>query len=909
MMQSTPPDWHANDDQQCLQQLCSSSSGLAAAEASRRLDQHGPNRLPEVAGPGWLRRLLLQFHNLLIYVLLGAALLVGLLGEWLDCLVILGVVVINALIGFIQEGKAEQAMRSIRKLLTLDSRVRRDGQVGSLPAEQLVPGDIVLLEAGDRVPADLRLLECRDLRIDEAMLTGESLPAGKHCAAVEAAASLGDRRCMAYSGTLVSAGNGAGVVVATGQRTELGHISGLLGQVESLQTPLLNDMQRFAKQLTVAILLLAGLTYAVGVYWRGYAPGEMLMAAVGLAVAAIPEGLPAVLTIVLALGVQRMARHRAIIRRLPAVESLGAVTVICSDKTGTLTRNEMTVQQVFTVAHTYHIGGVGYAPHGSVERDGQACDPLQADDLRELGRAGLLANGASLQQDAEGWRISGDPTEAALLTLAGKLALHGSHELARLPRVDSIPFSPDLRCTASLHHDHAGHGLIYLFGAPERLLELCNQQWCDGSAEPLDLRLWHARLQQGAASGLRMLGLAMRPLRAPQAQLDYADLEGDFILLGLVGMLDPPREEAIAAIAECRSAGIAVKMITGDHAATAAVIAGRLGLASGQPLTGAELDQLDDAALDARLAETAVFARTNPAHKLRLVERLQAGGARVAMTGDGVNDAPALKRADIGIAMGIKGTEAAKEASQMVLADDNFATLTHAVEEGRTVYDNLRKSILFILPTSCGEALVLICAIALGLSELPITPLQILWVNMITAITLSLALAFEPGERGLMQRPPRDPAEPLLSGQLLWRLLFVGVLLTGASLGLFLYAQQLGLPLETARSLAVNALVAGEAGYLFCARRLHGAASFGLRDNPMVWAMVALLVPLQLAFSHWAPLQALFGTAALDARGWALVLACGMAVMLLVEAEKWLLRRLRPEQRPNHSGACHPLGS
>ena len=890
MSAAAPQDWHARSPQQCLEQLHSRAAGLSAAEAADRLRRQGPNRLPETTGPHWLLRLLRQFHNLLIYVLLGAALLVGALGGWLDCAVILGVVVINSLVGFLQEGKAEQAMRAIRQLLTLDSRVRRDGLIGSLPAEHLVPGDIVLLEAGDRVPADLRLLECRDLRLDEAMLTGESLPAAKACQAVDATASLGDRSSMAYSGTLVSAGNGSGVVVATGAQTELGHISGLLKGVESLQTPLLGDMQRFARQLTFAILLLAALTYLVGVFARGYAHGEMLMAAVGLAVAAIPEGLPAVLTIVLALGVQRMARQRAIVRRLPAVESLGAVTVICSDKTGTLTRNEMTVQQVFTTEHSYRIGGVGYAPRGSLECDGRILDPRQADDLQELARAGLLVNGASLQADGDGWRIGGDPTEAALLTLAGKLGLTGSHEQVRLPRIDSIPFSPELRCTASLHHDHAGHGLIYLFGAPERLLELCNRQWRNGSAEPLDPRLWHARLHEGAAGGLRMLGLAMRPLAAPQAELDYADLEGDFVLLGLVGMLDPPREEAVAAIAECRSAGIAVKMITGDHAATATAIAGRLGLGGGAPLTGAELDRLDDAALDARLTDTHVFARTSPAHKLRLVERLQACGARVAMTGDGVNDAPALKRADIGIAMGIKGTETAKEAAQMVLADDNFATLTHAVKEGRTVYDNLRKSILFILPTSCGEALVLVIAIAFGLS-LPITPLQILWVNMITAVTLSLALAFEPAEANLMRRPPRDPHEPLLSAHLLWRLLFVGLLLTGASLGLFFYAERLGLPLATARTLAVNAMVAGQAGYLFCARRLHGPASFALRDNPMVWAMVALLVPLQLAFSHWAPLQALFGTAAPDLRGWALVLACGVAVMLAVEGEKWLLRR------------------
>ena len=896
-MSSKPPeDWHAQPPQQCLERLHARTAGLDSAEAARRLQEHGPNRLAEARGPGWLHRLLRQFHNLLIYVLLASAALVGLLGEWLDCLVILGVIVINALVGFLQEGKAEQAMRAIRTLLTLDCRVRRNGAACVLPAEQLVPGDIVLLEAGDRVPADLRLLECRDLRIDEAMLTGESLPADKACSAVEGSASLGDRHCMAYSGTLVSAGHGVGVVVATGDATELGRISGLLDQVESLQTPLLGDMQRFARQLTIAILGLAALTFAVGTLWHAYAPGDMLMAAVGLAVAAIPEGLPAVLTIVLALGVQRMARHRSIVRRLPAVESLGAVTVICSDKTGTLTRNEMTVQQVFTTSRSYQIGGIGYEPCGSLSSQGSRLEPQQADDLLELARAGLLASGASLQHTAEGWRISGDPTEAALLTLAGKLALRAEHELARLPRVDSIPFSPELRCTASLHHDHAGHGLIYLFGAPERLLELCNRQWRDGNNEALDPRHWHGRLEEGAAVGLRMLGLAMRPLAKPQAELNYADLEGDFILLGLVGRLDPPRDEAITAIADCRSAGIAVKMITGDHAATALAIAGRLGLDSGTALTGAEIDRLDDADLDARLAHTAVFARTSPAHKLRLVERLQARGERVAMTGDGVNDAPALKRADIGIAMGIKGTEAAKEAAQMVLADDNFATLARAVAEGRTVYDNLRKSILFILPTSAGQSLVLLAAIALGLT-LPITPLQILWVNMVTAVTLALALAFEPAEGDLMHRPPRDPREPLLSGQLLWRLLFVGLLLSGASLGMFMHAERLGLPLEVARSLAVNALVAGEIGYLFCARRLLEPAGFGLRDNPMVWTMVALLLPLQLAFTHWRPLQALFGTAALDARGWGLVAACGLGVLVLVEVEKWLLRRLRAHRR------------
>ncbi|MGE6791169.1 HAD-IC family P-type ATPase [Pseudomonas guineae] len=893
-MQASPgQSWHAQSAQQSLDHLSSSAQGLNADDAAQRLIQYGPNLLPQQQVTGPIKRFALQFHNLLIYVLLGACLLTLLLGEWLDSAVIFAVVLINAVVGFIQEGKAQHAMLAIQQMLSLESRVRRNGQVHSIAAEQLVPGDWVLLEAGDRVPADLRLLETRDLRIDEAALTGESLPVDKHHGAVDVAASLADRRCMAYSGTLISAGSAAGVVVATAKQTELGKISHMLESVVSLQTPLLVDMTKFARHLTLAIIVLAVLTFVFGVLLRGYSVDAMLLAAVSLAVAAIPEGLPAVLTIILALGVQRMAKRRAIIRRLPAVESLGAVTVICSDKTGTLTRNEMTVQQVFTAAHRYSVEGVGYAPQGSIHcDDGQLCQLNAADDLRELARAGLLANNASLRSSENGWSITGDPTEAALLTLAGKAGLELQHEARNLPQVDTIPFSSEQRCTASLHHDHASHGLIYMIGAPERLLAACNRQWRDGHPEPLDLRHWHQALDSGARQGLRMLGMAIRPLNAPQQTLDYQDLNGDYVLLGLVGMLDPPRQEAITAIAECHRAGIAVKMITGDHAGTASAIAQRLGLGDGKPLTGADLDSLSDSQLDQLLPTTSVFARTSPAHKLRLVERLQACGARVAMTGDGVNDAPALKRADIGIAMGIKGTEAAKEAAQMVLADDNFASIAHAVEEGRTVYDNLKKTILFILPTNGGEALILLAAIALGLT-LPITPLQILWINMITAVTLALALAFEPAEANLMRRPPRDPKVNLLSPHLLWRVVFIGLLMTLASLGLFLFTQTLGWSLDSSRTLAVNSVVACEIGYLFSSRRLEGRANFALRDNPMVWCMVGLLLSLQLLLTYWPAMQQVFATAALPALAWGWCLLVALGVCGSVEAEKWLLRRLK----------------
>ena len=884
------PAWHALDGASCLQQLDSQCNGLTAEQVRQRVQQYGPNSLPSAPPPPAWRRFLRQMQNTLIYVLLGCAGLTLLLGHWLDSLVILGVVLINALVGFIQEGRAEQAMRAIAGLLSLHCRVRREHGLQELPAEQLVPGDIVLLEEGDRVPADLRLLNCRDLRIEEAALTGESLPADKQSEPVSSSAVLADRQSMAYSGCLVSTGSGYGVVVATGQATELGRISHLLQQVEVLQTPLLRDMARFARQLSLVILVLAAATLAFGFLLRDYSSAELLMASVSLAVAAIPEGLPAVLTIILALGVQRMARERAIICRLPAVESLGAVTVICSDKTGTLTRNEMTVQHLFCATAHYQVEGIGYAPYGALcNACGETLEQIPTEVL-QLARAGLLANHGTLYRDQDTWQISGDPTEAALLTLAGKLGLDSSAEHAEQPRVDSLPFSSERRCTASLHHDHHGNGYLYWIGAPERLLEVADQQWQDAQARPIDRNYWQDCLHQGASMGLRMLGIGMRRMPADKQQLDYADIEAQFILLGLVGLQDPPREEAIRAIAACHSAGIAVKMITGDHVATATAIAARLGLVGTRALTGAQLDELDDPALDACLDETAVFARTTPEHKLRLVQRLQACGARVAMTGDGVNDAPALKRADIGIAMGIKGTEAAKSAAQMVLADDNFATLERAVAQGRAVYDNLKKSILFILPTNGGQAMVMLSAILLGL-QLPITPLQILWVNMVTAVTLALALAFEPAEAGLMQRPPRDPRQPLLSGLLLWRIVFVSLLLTGACLGLFLYSQQLGWSLEASRSLAVNALVLGEMGYLFSTRRLHGVANFAWRDNPMAWTMVGILLVLQLAFIELAWLQQLFATQSIGWQGWLYCLPVAVLICLLSELEKYLLRR------------------
>ena len=889
-------DWHALTTAEALRQLRADAAGLSAAEAAARLARHGANRLPQAPRRGPLRRLAAQFDNLLIHLLIASAALVAAIGHWLDSAVILAVVLVNALIGFIQEGRAERALDSIRALLTLRARALRDGLPSGLPAEQLVPGDVVLIEAGDRIPADLRLLDSHNLRLDESMLSGESLPVDKSSAAVAADAPLAERSSLAYAGCLVAAGQARGLVVATGADSELGRIGALVEQVEPLSTPLLRQLERFGRRLTAAILALAAALFTFGLLARDYSAGEMLLAAVGIAVAAVPEGLPAVVTIALAIGVQRMAGQRAIVRRLPAVETLGTVSCICSDKTGTLTRNEMTAQRLLTAAGDYSLSGGGYAPRGELQPDhGAAGD---AAPLARIARCAALCNDARLlAPDAEHahWRIEGDPTEAALLVLARKLGLDESAVQAAHPRRALIPFSAEARYMATLHPGRDGHRLICLKGAPERLLACCTSELGDdGGSRPLDADAWHARLEALAGRGLRLLALAeLEPAAGEAGDGDLAGAldAGGACLLGVVGLIDPLREEALQAVAECRAAGIRVRMITGDHAGTAAAIGAQLGLA-GAPLTGRDIDRLDDAALAARLGDTEVFARTSPEHKLRLVRALQAGGEVVAMTGDGVNDAPALRRADIGVAMGGKGSEAAVEAAEVVLADDNFASIVRAVREGRTVYANVRKAILFMLPTNAGEALALVLAILLGV-DLPVTPLQILWVNMVTAVTLAIALAFEPREPRAMTRPPRDPREPLLDLHLLWRLLFVALLMVAICGGLFLWALADGADLPLARSLAVNALVACEIAYLFASRRLYGAVlnRDGLLGNRIALLAVAALLALQLGFTYLPLSQALFGVAPLGAGHWLLILPLATGLLLLVEAEKALLRR------------------
>jgi calcium-translocating P-type ATPase len=860
MMDLTNP--HATPAADCLANLASTPDGLTAAEALRRLAEHGPNRLPEVRVRGPVVRFLRQFHNVLIYVLIGAAVVTGALQHWVDTGVILAVVLANAVIGFIQEGKAEAAMAAIRGMLAPKAAVLHDGRRVSVDGASLVPGDIVLLEAGDKVPADLRVIEARGLAAQEAILTGESVPVEKGQSPVAADAALGDRRSMLWSGTLVTQGTARGLVVATGQATEIGRIGGLLAGVEQLTTPLVAQIDHFARWLSFLILLVAGLLLVWG-YYVGHMPfADLFMAVVGVAVAAIPEGLPAVMTITLAIGVQAMARRNAIVRRLPAIEAIGSVSVICTDKTGTLTRNEMVVAAAETAEGVFAVDGEGYAPEGAI---------TPAGDLSALARAAALCNDASLRRQDGIWMVEGDPMEGALLAFAGKV---GSDHAAR--RLDAIPFDSRHRFMAVLTDGPQGR-VTHVKGAPERVLRMC---------AGIDLHIWHDRAEALARRGLRVLALAERPEAGER--IDAATLEGGLTFLGLVGLIDPPRPEAIAAVAECRAAGIRVKMITGDHAGTAAAIAAQIGLANAhRVLTGADLDKLDDAQLALEVADVDIFARTSPEHKLRLVTALQAHGLSVAMTGDGVNDAPALKRADAGIAMGLKGSEAAKEAADLVLADDNFASIAAAVREGRTVYDNLKKVISWTLPTNAGESMVVVLALLAGLA-LPVTAVQILWINLITAITLGLALAFEPTEAGTMARPPRARNAPILSGGLVWHVVLVATLFLAAVFGVFTYATDKGYPLALAQTMAMNTLVVLEIFHLFFIRNIHSTSLTwaAARGTRVVWTVVLIITAAQFAVTYLPPLQAVLGTSPVPLMDGLLIVAIGAAFFALIEIEK-----------------------
>ena len=898
MSAAEPTAWHALTTDEAAGRLKSSvKAGLDEAEAERRQAEYGLNLLPTARKRGPLMRFLQQFNNVLVYVLIAAGFIKLMMSLWLDASIILAVVIINGLLGFIQEGRAEKSLDSIRNMLSPEARTLRNGQTAMIAAEKLVPGDIVFLESGDKIPADLRLVEVKNLRTEEAALTGESVPSDKSTEPVSANATVGDRAGMAYSGTLVVSGRATGLVVATGADTELGRINQMLAGVSSLETPLLLQIKKFGYAITVIILIISAITFVYGRFVQQIPFVEMFQAVTGIAVSMIPEGLPALITITLAIGVQRMAARNAIVRRLPAVETLGSVARICSDKTGTLTLMEMMVVSAATADGAIIVTGDGYASEGEALKDGAPVgdDPV----LQLLGLVSALCNDSELRQEDGTWKVEGDPTEGALYPFAAKLGVERQKEQAAYPRIDVIPFESEHKFMATLHKTADGEMLL-VKGAPEVILDHCDRQEdAAGDRPPLDRAHFDEAGDVLAAQGERVLALAWLPDPGLKAgSLGPSDLPKNLVLLGLVGLLDPPRKEAIEAVKECHDGGIRVTMITGDHKITAAAIAKMLDIGDGKTaVTGAEVEQMDMATLQDAVAKVDVFARASPEHKLRLVKAIQANKQVVAMTGDGVNDAPALKMADIGVAMGIKGTEVTKEAAEMVLADDNFASITAAVKEGRTVYNNIEKAILFMLPTNVAQALVILAAVFVGFTT-PITAPQILWVNMVTSVALGLVISFEPHELDVMLRPPRMVNRPILDAFGVWRVVFVGGLLLVLTLWAFFWMKGQGASDPLARTVAVNALVIGQVFYLLNSRfkvdlSLSPFAHLGNRYLPMG---VGAVVVLQLFYTYAPPLQSVFETEAIPLHVWPWLFLGGLIFFLVVEIEKAIIRAMRPRE-------------
>lgn len=885
-------DWHS----QPLSELTKNfdvevDRGLSNVEVQRRLDLYGPNRLSLRPGKSGLRLLSEQFHQPLVYILLVAASVTAFLQEWVDSSVIFGVVLINAVTGFVQEANALKAIDALSRGLNASATVLREGQRHKILANELVPGDLVVLQSGDKVPADLRLTQIRELQIDESAMTGESVSAEKRLTMLDIDTVLADRCNMAYSSTLVTYGSGLGIVVETGDRTEIGLINRMIASTTDLETPLTRKISQFSQLLLWIIIGMATLTFAVGIGY-GHSILEMFMASVALAVGAIPEGLPAALTITLAIGVSRMAKRNAIIRKLPAVETLGSTTVICSDKTGTLTQKQMTVKVIYAGGKLFKVTGSGYNPTGEFRYQGQAIIAQEYPALLECLKAGLLCNDARLIAETDTWRIEGDPTEGALLVSAHKAGLHHTLISKDHPRLDTIPFESQHQFMATLHHNQAQDlRHIYLKGSLESLLLRCENVF-DSQMQPIALNksLLLGQLAEMAKQGLRVLAFAR--IDHSDNSVKHDEVCNGLTFLGLQAMIDPPRPEAAASIAACYKAGIQVKMITGDHPITAQAIARQLGMENAERvITGAQMQSIAESEYPNLVENCAIFARVAPEQKLQLVRALQAHGHVVAMTGDGINDAPALRQADIGVAMGLNGTEVAKEAAAMVLTDDHFATIEAAVEEGRGVFDNLVKFIVWTLPTNLGEGLVILAGVFANVT-LPITPVQILWINMATALLLGLMLAFEPKEPNLMDRKPRNPKQPILTRHLMFRIGLVGILLLIGSFGLFEWELLHGESLIAARTSAVNVFVFGELFYLFNCRSLqYSMLHVGIFSNLWVIFGACSMILLQLLFTYWPPMQRLFGSAAIGYNEWLLIIGVGIIIYAAVGLEKLMFRK------------------
>jgi magnesium-transporting ATPase (P-type) len=885
-------NWHSLSVDSVLEVLETNKQGLSFKEEKKRKKIYGINQINFAPANNPIKKFLLQFHNILIYLLLISALICLILGDWLDFIVIFCIVILNSTIAFLQERKAEMALSAIQGLLPLQANVIRDGKRFTISAKSLVPGDIVVLQSGDKVPADLRLFNVKSLFIQEAALTGESYAVEKTENSVLDNTTLADRSSMAYSGTLVNYGRSDGIVIAIGQKTEIGRINQLVENVTSIQTPLLKQVSSFGRWITIFILSLSVITFAIGMLVWGDTSHDMFMAVVGLAVAAIPEGLPTIMTITLAIGVTRMAKRNVIIKNLPAIETMGSVTTICTDKTGTLTCNELAIERIIMSNYIYEVTGSGYKDAREF-RLNESVFPLEEHpDLQQLIRAGILCNDAEVAKENDEEKLIGNPIDKAFLALGLKSKMDCNFEKKAFPRVDFIPFESQHKIMGSLHHDHIDNGYIFIKGAPERILYNCTHELINGKVLPINKVHWEKIIEDLAKKGLRLVALAVKKTSAKHQKLTFDELGSNNTLLGIVGLSDPLRKDAVIGVELCQKAGINVKMITGDHVITAQAIAEQVGIKNFQKsITGEQLDKIDDDYLPKIVKEIDVYARTSPEHKLRLVKALQKNNQIVAMTGDGVNDTPALKQAEIGIAMGNRGTEATKEIADMVLIDDNFASIASAVEEGRTVYNNLRKVLIFVLPTNFGEALIIALSIIFD-GILPMTAVQILWLNMVTAVTFGLSLAFEPSENNAMLQPPRTPSQAILSLSSIWHILFVGSLMVGSGFGVFHYEYNVaGVDLMVARCAVVNMLIAAECAYLFTCRKLytHGWKLRDMFQNKVFLTAVIMVALFQIFFTYFPGTEHFFGVKPIDLNIWLHILVVALGIFFVVEFKKALI--------------------
>ncbi len=882
-------NWYQIDSKDSFRKLNTSEEGLTDKEVKERLLQYGPNKLAEEEKINKLKILLHQFTSPLIYILLIAAIVTFLLKEYIDTGVIMAVVLLNAIIGYIQEFKAEESVRALKKMIVPKARVLRDGIEKEINSLELVPGDIVFLLSGSKIPADLRLFRTIELKVEEAMLTGESIPAEKIISTIkEDNLTPGDQRNMTFMGTIVVSGRAKGVVVETGQRTVLGQIAKDVREVSAFKTPLQDKLERFARLIGFMVIGFSALVFLAGIM-LGAKASDMFMTAVATAVSAIPEGLPVAVTITMAIGVARMARRNAIVRKLPAVETLGSTTVIGSDKTGTLTKNEMTVRLIFDGEKTYEVTGSGYEPEGVILYEQTT---VSLDELKNLGqvlRIGLLCNESNVYEEDGLYKVDGDPTEGALIVSASKAGLRIEDEKDNHPQIEILPFESEHGYMATLHK-YKEKKFVFVKGAPERVLDMCTMRMVDKGLEKNKI-LHVANIF--AKEGLRVLAMAYKEVPSDLEEITHHDVESNMVFSGLQGMLDPPRPEAVDAIRGCKEAGIRVVMITGDHATTASAIAGMLGITTEESnvLTGKEIETMTDDELFNTVKNISVFARVAPQHKLRIARQLARHGEIVAVTGDGVNDAPALKAAHIGIAMGGTGTDVAKEASDMVLADDNFASIFAAVEEGRVVYDNIRKVTLFLVSCGFGELIAILATIVMGI-PIPYIPAQILWLNLVTNGLQDVALAFEPGEKGILNKPPRKPKESILSSLIIQRTFLMGIVLAAGTLYVFISDLNQGVPLERARTAALTTMVFFQFYQaLNCRSETESIFSMSPMSNPFLfYAMIAAFFA-QLAVLYVPALQWIFRTVPLTMTEWLEVGLVTVTIVIAVEMDKWIRRR------------------